>query len=61
MNKRDCYNCLFGEHCVHLKGTEYCEYYYPLDDSEDMLDEYIEEQRKDFHSEWFRYTSEDYE
>ncbi len=47
-----------NEHKMPAKIWEYDEQYRdPLED-DDALDEYIEDRRREFHNEWFRYTAE---
>lgn len=52
---RNCKNCLHGDVCP---ANTVCEYFAPLADNGNM-DEYIENERRQFYKEWFRYTSED--
>lgn len=55
-----CSTCLFCDKCINRIG---CDNYTPAgDDAEEAaLDTYIEEQRIEFHEEWYQYTSEDFE
>lgn len=60
MNKSNCLNCLFAECCIDQDVADVCGYYSPIYDSEDAL-EHIEDQRKVFYTEWFRYIDDDRE
>ncbi len=47
-----------NEHKESVKIWEYDEQYQdPLED-DNTLDEYIEDRRREFHNEWFRYIAE---
>ena len=54
MEKSNCQHCLWGNKCC---SDDNCEYYDPLDETED-LDIYIEERRKEFYAEWLIYIAE---
>lgn len=60
MNDYPCRSCLFYDKCQNRIG---CDNYAPAgEDAEDeALDTYIEERRREFHEEWYEYTSEDFE
>lgn len=61
MNKLNCFNCVFGGLCGRQNLLECCEYYCPInEDSDEMIDEYIEERRRGFTKEWFQYVGENY-
>lgn len=54
--------CVLGEMCSARNLRECVEYlaqYGEVDD--DLMNEYIEERREEFHKEWTAYVSEDYE
>lgn len=62
MHKRNCMKCVLGEMCSARNLRECVEYlaqYGEVDD--DLMNEYIEERREEFHKEWTAYVSEDYE
>lgn len=60
MNDYPCRSCLFYDKCQNRVG---CDDYAPVgvDAEEEALDTYIEERRREFNDEWYKYTSEDYE
>lgn len=60
--KRNCVDCAFGDMCSAQSRSECIECLVQYDTADDeMLDEYIQERRKEFHKEWFAYIKEDYE
>lgn len=52
-----CDSCLFGDKC---KNQYQCDAYTPINDilGDDYIEEYIEEQRAAFRSEWWVYVSD---
>ena len=57
MNEKECEKCLHNKLC---KETEPCKYYTPFDNdmTDDELDEYIENARREFHNDWWKYLDE---
>lgn len=60
MNDKDCKTCLYDDIC---KSKTACKHYTPTDDemSDAELEEYIENARREFHNEWWKYIDEDAE
>lgn len=50
MDNKHCINCYYCDKC---QCDKVCEYYTPID--EPPIDDIIEQNRKEFHREWFRY------
>lgn len=56
-----CHTCLFKGNCRSCRSWG-CANYTPLDeDSDEMMDQYIEERRLEFYDEWNSYMSEDWD
>lgn len=60
MNNRNCTTCLYDDIC---ESKTVCKHYTPANDETDdiELEEYIENNRREFHDEWWRYIDEDAE
>lgn len=59
MHKRNRMKDAPGEMCSARNLRECVEYLVPYDEvDDDMMNEYIEERRKEFHKEWLAYVGE---
>lgn len=60
MNEKDCNTCLYADVC---KSKTACKHYTPADDemNDAELEEYIENARREYRKEWWRYIDEDAE
>lgn len=57
MNSSKCKTCLYEDIC---ESQTVCTHYTPTDDemTTTELDEYIENDRREFHNEWWKYMAE---